>query len=107
MPSSHARATPSPRFPKANSASWTERVDESINNFVDPVATRLTDFVFYEIHAFGKDIPWIVAWLVVAGLVFTVYFGAAQVRHLGVALRLVRGKYEQSGAPGEVSHFRR
>jgi AGCS family alanine or glycine:cation symporter len=42
---------------------------------------------------------------VVAGLVFTTYFGLIQVRHLGTAFKLVSGKYEQPDAPGEISHF--
>lgn len=85
--------------------SWTEEVDKAISDFVDPLATEMSEFVFYEVPLFGHTFPWIVAWLVVAGAVFSAYFGLAQLRHLGVALRLVRGKYEQKDAPGEVSHF--
>ncbi|MCF6525598.1 sodium:alanine symporter family protein [Streptomyces sp. JJ36] len=85
--------------------SWTEEVDKAISDFVDPIATDVSEIVFYEVHLFGHNFPWIVAWLVVAGAVFSTYFGFAQLRHLGVALKLVRGKYDQKDAPGEVSHF--
>jgi len=90
----------------AETASWTTRVDEAISDFADPIATRLSDIVFYAIPLGDTEFPWIVGWLVVAGLVFTAYFGFAQVRHLRTAFNLVRGKYEQKDAPGEVSHFR-
>ncbi|MDT0377868.1 alanine/glycine:cation symporter family protein [Streptomyces sp. DSM 42041] len=86
-------------------SSFLESVDKAISDFTEPIATWMAEVVFYEVHLFGHDFPWIVAWLVVAGLVFTTYFGFAQLRHLKVAFRLVRGKYEQKDAPGEVSHF--
>ncbi|MGK5500099.1 alanine/glycine:cation symporter family protein [Streptomyces sp. URMC 125] len=89
----------------AENESWTERVDESISNAVDPVADWFGKIVFYELPFFGTTFPWIVGWLVVAGLVFTAYFGFAQVRHIKLAFRLVRGRYDQKGAPGEVNHF--
>ncbi|WP_344922698.1 alanine:cation symporter family protein, partial [Plantactinospora mayteni] len=89
----------------ANESSWTETVDEKVNDVFEPVSEVLGDIVFYEVPVFGADFPIIVAWLAVAGLVFSIYFGLAQVRHIGKALRLVRGKYDQPDAPGEVNHF--
>ncbi|MFR9673843.1 alanine/glycine:cation symporter family protein [Streptomyces sp. TR06-5] len=86
-------------------SSFIESVDEAISEFTEPVAEKMANAVFYEVHLFGYDFPWIVGWLVVAGLVFTTYFGFAQLRHLNVALKLVRGKYDQKDAPGEVTHF--
>lgn len=90
----------------ANSeTTWTDSVNDSVNDVFEPVANILGDIVFFTVNIFGTDFPLIVGWLVVAGLVFTAYFGFAQVRHLGAAFRLVRGKYEQKDAPGEVTHF--
>ncbi|GAA2396574.1 alanine/glycine:cation symporter family protein [Streptomyces glaucosporus] len=89
----------------AETESWTTRIDEGISDFADPIASKLSDIVFYTIPVGDTEFPWIVGWLVLAGLVFTAYFGFAQVRHIGTALKLVRGKYEQKDAPGEVSHF--
>ncbi|MFG3259119.1 alanine/glycine:cation symporter family protein [Streptomyces sp. NPDC048172] len=85
--------------------SWTDQVDKSISDFFDPISTTMNDIVFYDVRVLGADLPLMVVWLVVAGAVFSVYFGFAQIRHLPVALRLVRGKYEQKDAPGELSHF--
>ncbi|WP_340561234.1 alanine/glycine:cation symporter family protein [Streptomyces sp. GSL17-111] len=89
----------------SSETTWTDSVDEAVNNVFEPVASFLGDIVFYTVNIFGTDFPLIVGWLVVAGLVFSAYFGLAQVRHLKVAYRLVRGKYDQKDAPGEVNHF--
>ncbi|GAA3986917.1 alanine/glycine:cation symporter family protein [Actinomadura viridis] len=90
----------------SNNESVTERIDSAISGFFEPVAAKLQEWVFYEVNLFGQKFPWIVAWLVVAGIVFTLYFRLAQVRYIGVAVKLVRGKWEDKDAPGETSHFR-
>ncbi len=53
----------------------------------------------------GTSIPWIVGWLVVGALVFTLYFGFIQIRAFGLALQIVRGKYSDPKDMGEVTHF--
>ena len=53
----------------------------------------------------GASFPWIVMWLVVAASIFTVYFGAIQVRAFGHAISLVKGDYSDPNDAGEVSHF--
>jgi AGCS family alanine or glycine:cation symporter len=83
----------------------TQNVDDAVSGFFDPVATFLGDTVFYTVPVFGTEFPLIVGWLVAAGAFFSAYFGLAQVRHLKTALKLVRGKYDQKDAPGEVNHF--
>lgn len=87
------------------SESWTDKVDEAVNDVFDPVSTFVGDIVFYDVPLFGADFPLIVGWLVVAGTIFSVYFGLAQFRYLRTALKVVRGKYDQEDAPGEISHF--
>ena len=53
----------------------------------------------------GTNVPWIVGWLVIGALVFTLYFGFVQVRAFRHAVDLVRGKYSDPKDAGEVSHF--
>ncbi|MDT0445519.1 alanine/glycine:cation symporter family protein [Streptomyces johnsoniae] len=89
----------------ASGESWTDDVDEAVNDVFQPIRDVLYDAVFYDITLFDSNFPLIVGWLVLAGLVFTTYFGVVQFRHIGKALRVVRGKYDQPGAPGEISHF--
>ncbi|MEO3755632.1 alanine/glycine:cation symporter family protein [Streptomyces sp. B6B3] len=85
--------------------SWTDSVDEAVNDFFEPVTEFLSEIVFYDVRVFDSDFPLIVGWLVLAGLVFTAYFGFAQFRYLRTALKFVSGKYDQKDAPGEISHF--
>ncbi|GAA2526962.1 MULTISPECIES: alanine/glycine:cation symporter family protein [Streptomyces] len=85
--------------------SITTTIDDAVSDFFDPVATAVGDIVFYAVPVGGTELPLIVAWLVVAGLVFTGWFGLLQARKLKLALDVVRGKYDEKGSPGEVNHF--
>ncbi|MFF0685531.1 alanine/glycine:cation symporter family protein [Streptomyces albogriseolus] len=85
--------------------SITTTIDDAVSDFFDPVATTIGDIVFYTVPVAGTDLPLIVAWLVIAGLVFTAWFGLIQARKLKLAFDVVRGRYDEKGSPGEVSHF--
>ncbi|GAA2335483.1 alanine/glycine:cation symporter family protein [Saccharopolyspora halophila] len=80
-------------------------IENSINTVFDPVATALSNFVFAEISIAGVSFPWIVAWLVVAATVFTVFFGFIQFRNFKLSVDLVRGKYTDPNEAGEINHF--
>ncbi|AJP04365.1 D-alanine glycine permease [Streptomyces cyaneogriseus subsp. noncyanogenus] len=85
--------------------SITTSVDKAVSGFFEPIATWLVDVVFYSIPVGGTDLPLIVAWLVIAGLVFTGWFGFVQLRKFKLAVDVVRGKYDEKGSAGEVNHF--
>ncbi|MEW1604731.1 alanine/glycine:cation symporter family protein [Streptomyces sp. NPDC093808] len=85
--------------------SITTTIDDAVSDFFDPVATTVGDIVFYTVPVAGTDLPLIVAWLVIAGLVFTAWFGLIQARKLKLAFDVVRGRYDEKGSPGEVNHF--
>jgi AGCS family alanine or glycine:cation symporter len=53
----------------------------------------------------GTSFPWIVAWLVIGAVVFTVYFGFIQFRVIGHSIALIKGDYSDPNDAGEVSHF--
>ncbi|GGM47420.1 alanine glycine permease [Longimycelium tulufanense] len=82
------------------------QIEEVINSVFNPVAEVTSKFIFAEVSVFGVAFPWIVAWLVIAGAIFTAYFGLIQLRGFKTAVDLVRGKYADKSDPGEVSHFR-
>ncbi|MBB0245594.1 amino acid carrier protein [Streptomyces alkaliphilus] len=84
---------------------WADTVADKINGWVEPFANVMGDIVFFNFDVGGATIMPIVLWLVIAGLIFSVYFGLAQVRHLKTALKVVRGKFDSPNAPGEVTHF--
>ncbi len=52
-----------------------------------------------------KGIPFIVVWLVLGAIFFTIKMGFVNFRGVRHALDLVRGKYEDPNDKGEVSHF--
>ncbi|MEJ8641201.1 alanine/glycine:cation symporter family protein [Streptomyces sp. MS1.HAVA.3] len=83
----------------------TTSVDEAVSGFFEPIAKWLGDIVFYSVPVGGTAIPLIVAWLVVAGLVFSGWFGLVQIRKFRLAVNVVRGKYDEEGSAGEVNHF--
>ncbi|MFJ8881957.1 alanine/glycine:cation symporter family protein [Streptomyces sp. NPDC102402] len=85
--------------------SITQSVDEAVSGFFEPIATWLGEIVFYAVPVGGTDLPLIVAWLVVAGLVFSGWFGLVQIRKFRLAVAVVRGKYDEEGSAGEVNHF--
>ncbi|WP_223773048.1 alanine/glycine:cation symporter family protein [Streptomyces sp. 135] len=85
--------------------SITTSVDEAVSGFFEPIATWLGEVVFYSVPVAGTELPLIVAWLVIAGLVFTAWFGLVQVRKFRLAVDVVRGKYDEKGSAGEVNHF--
>ncbi|MFF4522453.1 alanine/glycine:cation symporter family protein [Streptomyces bluensis] len=80
-------------------------IDDAVGGFFEPVATKVSEVVFYAVPVGDTELPIIVAWLVVAGLVFTTWFGLLQVRKFKLAFDVVRGKYDEEGAAGEVNHF--
>ncbi|MGX1973876.1 alanine/glycine:cation symporter family protein [Streptomyces kronopolitis] len=84
---------------------FTNSVDKAVSSFFEPIATWLGDVVFYSVPVAGTELPLIVAWLVVAGLVFTGWFGFVQIRTFRLAVDVVRGKYDEKGSAGEVNHF--
>ncbi|MQA11081.1 MAG: amino acid carrier protein [Pseudonocardiaceae bacterium] len=86
-------------------AGFLRSIETAINDIFDPITTALSDFVFAEITVFGVTFPWIVAWLVIAATVFTLYFGFIQFRSFKLAFELVRGKYTRKDEPGEITHF--
>src|SRR5690606_36759732 len=85
--------------------SITQNIDDAVSDFFDPVATTVGDIVFYTVPVGGAELPLIVAWLVIAGLVFTGWFGLVQARKIKLAVDVVRGKCDEKDAPGEVNHF--
>ncbi|QCW50548.1 alanine:cation symporter family protein [Nocardioides dongxiaopingii] len=76
-----------------------------MNDAFEPVATAVSDVIFYAPEIGGVTIPLIVLWLVVAAAVFTVYFRGIQLTGVRTSIALVRGRYSRDSDPGEVTHF--
>lgn len=89
-----------------STSSWAADIDQKINDAVAPYLNGFTNIIFSQIPFFGGvTVPWVVLWLVVAGTFFTIYFKFINLRSFKHGIALMRGKYDYSNAPGEVTHF--
>ncbi len=82
-------------------------IDEAINNAVAPISAFLFKYIFYPVPIPFTDgsMPFILAWLIVAAIFFTIYFKFINIRSFKIGYNLIRGKYNDPNAPGEVTHF--
>ncbi|MBL4918848.1 alanine/glycine:cation symporter family protein [Szabonella alba] len=78
-------------------------IDAAVNEAFAGATGWFVNFIFAPIP--GTNFAWIVAWLVIAASVFTLYFGFIQFRVWRHSLHLVAGKYSDPNDAGEVSHF--
>ncbi|MFP5335568.1 MAG: alanine/glycine:cation symporter family protein [Actinomycetes bacterium] len=86
-------------------AEWLRDTENAINTVFEPITTQVSAVIFYSVSVGGVTFPLVVAWLVLAALIFTIYFKFIQARGLRVATEVVRGHYSHEEDPGEVPHF--
>lgn len=109
-----------------------EGLDERINRAFTPIADWWVNFVLTSIPVSDEvSIPIVLLLLIAGALFFTIYFSFVNIRRFGLAIQVVRGKYDAiegsdepittdtvnvvngdikdtikiEGKPGEVSHF--
>jgi len=80
-------------------------IDETIDRLVSPVTTAVQNVILYPLPFGAAEVPFVVAWLVVAATVFTLYFGFVNLTGLKQGFRLIRGDYNDHRHPGELTHF--
>lgn len=68
-------------------------LDERINNWFKPIADKWESIVFW-IPFEAVPLPLVVIVLVLGALFFTGYFSLINLRRFGLAIRVVRGKYD-------------
>lgn len=86
-------------------ADWKTSLEENINEFFDPIQEKFAEIIFYPITLGDIEVPFVVIWLVLAGIIVTLYTVFIQFRGLPTALNVVRGKYSTESDPGEITHF--
>lgn len=74
---------------------------QSLDAAFGEVVKAIFNVLFFSIGGF----PLIVVWLIFGAVFFTVRMGFVNFRLFGHAIDIVRGKYDDPNAPGEVSHF--
>jgi alanine or glycine:cation symporter, AGCS family len=79
------------------------RIEEAVNSAFTDVNYWANTIIFWSPEWF--PMPWIVAWLLIAAIVITLYLGFIQFRGLKIATEVIRGKYSSPDDPGEIPHF--
>lgn len=106
-----------------------ESVAESLNGTMKPVVDGIATVIFWDpFYAMGlydnrvvlengevakhpngdtrtNSIPFIVIWLIFGAIFFTIRMGFVNFWGWRHSIKLVRGKYDEEDAPGEVTHF--
>ncbi len=65
---------------------------------------EINDFLL-TIDSYIGGSPAFVILLLGTGIIFTLYLGFPQIRYFRHAIRVVRGKYDRTGAKGDTTHF--
>ncbi len=81
------------------------RIDETIDQAFQPIADFAGSVVFYSVPLMGQDVKLILLWLVAAAVFFTLYLGFINFRYFFHAIDVVRGKYDEPGAGGQINRF--
>ena len=80
--------------------------DQKINEWVAPATDLISKIIFFSVPvAPGREVPFVLIWLIFGALFFTVYFRFVNIRRFKLAIDIVRGKYTDPTETGEVSHF--
>lgn len=76
-----------------------------IDAFFETVNGYLASVLFFDVMPGDGKMPFIVGWLVVGAVYLTCRFGFINVRMMGHAMQVIRGKYQSPDDKGEVSPF--
>lgn len=83
-----------------------KNLDTKINDAMAPAVSRIFAVVFWKpFKVVDKEVPFILLWLISAGVFLTVYFKFINFRSLGLAVRTIKGRYSKADDPGEITHF--
>jgi len=80
-------------------------IDDKINDAMEPITAVIKAIIFFEIPFFGKQVPFVLIWLVVGAIVFTIWMGFINLRGIKHAIDVVRGRFDDPNDKGDVSHF--
>ena len=80
-------------------------VDERINAWLAPVADWFGKVIFFSVPVAGAQLPLIMAWLIMGGIVCTLAFRFINLRGFRHSLHVIRGDYSSKDHPGEASPF--
>jgi alanine or glycine:cation symporter, AGCS family len=80
-------------------------IDQTLNTWLAPVADWLGAVIFFSVPVAGADLPLIMVWLIMGGIVSTIAFRFVNLRGFRHSMRVIRGDYSSKDHPGEASPF--
>ncbi len=80
-------------------------IEEGAHNYASVIYDEKIALLYPNGDIQKKNIPFIVIWLSIGALFFTIRMGFINIRGFKHAIDLARGKYDDPNAPGQVTHF--
>lgn len=80
---------------------FADKIDAGLSS----IATKADALVFWAFPIGGQKLPLVLLVLGGTAIFLTIYFKFINIRSIGLAVKTVRGKYTDKGAPGEITHF--
>jgi len=77
----------------------------ALNDFFASVNGALASVLFFDVMPGEAKMPFIVGWLVIGAIYMTVRFGFVNLRMMGHAFQIIRGRYQSPEDKGEVTPF--
>lgn len=80
-------------------------VEKALELTLSPIGTWMASKIFFEVSIFGSSIELIVVWMALPMILLSFYYGFINFRGFKQAWRILRGRYADDNAAGEVSQF--
>ena len=80
-------------------------IDQMIDQAISPISKASAAVIFAKIPVLGHDVPFIILWLLAAGVVTTFYFGFINLRLFKTSFDLLQGKFQKADRQGEISNW--
>jgi AGCS family alanine or glycine:cation symporter len=80
-------------------------IDETINAWLAPVADWFGKVIFFSVPVAGAQLPLIMVWLIMGGIVCTLAFRFVNLRGFRHSIHVIRGDYSSQDHPGEATPF--
>ncbi len=90
-----------PRIANAADGTATNGFLSAIDSIFASIVAGLSPILFFSIGG----MPFIVLWLIIGAVFFTLRMGLINIRAFGHAISIVRGRYDNPSETGEVTHF--
>jgi|688.fasta_scaffold187927_2 AGCS family alanine or glycine:cation symporter len=84
---------------------WIQNVDSFFGTYLVKPLEAVLFYDFGTPYWLGVKVPFVVVWLLFAGIFLTIRMGFINLRLFGHSIDLIRGKYDHEGDRGDVSHF--